>query len=271
MKMELRLKKFDLSRIKDDKIVVLVGKRGTGKSALTKSIMAHHNDIPLGVVVSPTETANKFFSSFVPDVFIHDAYTPKLIANLVERQKKVSEQAAITPGSVDPRAFLVLDDCMYDTKWTKDENIRFSFMNGRHIKLFFIITQQYVLGLGPQLRTNVDFVFILRENIVSNRKRLFDNYAGMFPSFDVFQQVLEQCTNDYECMVIDNTVQSNKLTDQVYWYKADVNVPPFQMCSPHYWQLSKDIERRSNNKEPEVFDLDKFRKTSSHVIKVVKH
>ena len=32
----------------------------------------------------------------------------------------------------------------------------------------------------PNLRTNIDYVFILRENIVSNRKRIYDNYAGMF-------------------------------------------------------------------------------------------
>jgi hypothetical protein len=30
--MKLELKKFDITRIKNDKVVVLIGKRGTGKS-----------------------------------------------------------------------------------------------------------------------------------------------------------------------------------------------------------------------------------------------
>ncbi len=34
--MEIQLKKFDLKQISDDKVVVLVGKRETGKSFLCK-------------------------------------------------------------------------------------------------------------------------------------------------------------------------------------------------------------------------------------------
>ena len=86
--------------------------------------------------------------------------------------------------------------------------------------MMFIITMQYALGIPLILRTNIDYVFILRENYVSNRKRLYENYAGMFPSFEVFCQVMDQCTENYECLVIHNNAKSNKLEDQVYWYKG---------------------------------------------------
>ena len=59
---------------------------------------------------------------------------------------------------------------------------------------------QYALGIPPNLRTNIDYIFILRENIVQNRKRLYDSYAGMFPSFDIFCQVMDQCTENDECL-----------------------------------------------------------------------
>ena len=39
--MEIQLKKFDISQIKDDKVVVLIGKRDTGKSFLCKDIFHH--------------------------------------------------------------------------------------------------------------------------------------------------------------------------------------------------------------------------------------
>ena len=64
--------------------------------------------------------------------------------------------------------------------WIRDQNIRSLFMNGRHYKILFIITMQYALGVPPSLRTNIDYVFILRENYVSNRKRLYEHYVGMF-------------------------------------------------------------------------------------------
>jgi hypothetical protein len=38
-RLNLRLKKFDMSRIKHDKVVVLIGKRETGKSFLVKDLL----------------------------------------------------------------------------------------------------------------------------------------------------------------------------------------------------------------------------------------
>ena len=93
-------------------------------------------------------------------------------------------------SSIDPRAFVILDDCLYDNTWTKDKNIRALFMNGRHFKIMFLITMQYALGIPPNLRTNVDYVFILREPLYNNRKKLYEQYCGMFPNFEIFCQVI---------------------------------------------------------------------------------
>ena len=59
--MSLRLKKFDMKRLKYDNVVILLGKRNTGKSFLTRDILHKHKDIPLGTIISPTENANQFF------------------------------------------------------------------------------------------------------------------------------------------------------------------------------------------------------------------
>jgi len=50
----------------------------------------------------------------------------------------------------------------------------------------------------------------------------------MFPSFDFFCNVMDQCTENYECLVINNNAKSNKLEDQVFWYKAEAH-PDFRM------------------------------------------
>ena len=67
--MEIQLKKFDISQIKDDKVVVLIGKRDTGKSFLCKDILYYHSDIPVGQVISGTEAANQFYGELVPILF----------------------------------------------------------------------------------------------------------------------------------------------------------------------------------------------------------
>ena len=66
--MNLQLKKFDMSSIQDDSVVVLIGKRNTGKSYLTKDLLYYHQDVPVGTVISPTEQANRFYSDIVPPI-----------------------------------------------------------------------------------------------------------------------------------------------------------------------------------------------------------
>jgi len=241
--MNLKLKKFDMSSIKDDKVVVFIGKRETGKSFLVKDLLWHHRDLPVGTVISGTEGANQFYSKTVPPIFIHDEYTPEIINNFVKRQKKlVNRQVKGEPGyqNIDTRAFLILDDCLYDNSWVKDKNIRALFMNGRHYKAFFIITMQYALGIPPNLRTNVDYVFVLREPYHSNRKKLFEQYCGMFPNYEFFCNVMDQCTENFECLVINNNAKSNRLEDQVFWYKADPH-PDFKLGAEILWRQAKEL------------------------------
>ena len=240
--MNLNLRKFDIRSITPDKVCIFIGKRETGKSFLVKDLLWHHRAVPIGTVISGTEAANTFYGDIVPSLFIHDAYTPEIVSNTLKRQKLVidkikQEERSYGAGnsSINPNAFLILDDCLYDNSWIRDTNIRSLFMNGRHWKILFIITMQYALGVPPNLRTNVDYVFILRENFVSNRKRLYEHYAGMFPSFDIFCQVMDACTENYECLVIHNNAKSNKLEDQVFWYKASPH-PNFKICAEEFWK-----------------------------------
>lgn len=270
--MKLELKRFDLSKITSDKVVVMIGKRNTGKSFLIKDLLNYHKDLPIGTVISGTESANHFYQEMVPKIFIHGEYTPHLVDNVVKRQhmilKNINKEMIMHDRSnIDPRAFIILDDCLYDASWTKDKNVRALFMNGRHLKMFFVIAMQYPLGIPPSLRTNIDFIFILRENIVANRKRIYDNYAGMFPTFEIFCQVMDQCTENYECLVIDNTTKSNKLEDTVFWYKADT-VPDFKVCCDEYWKLSENMNEQDQEIE-EMFDMNNIKK-NKHVINVKK-
>jgi len=248
--MEIQLKKFNMSDIKDDKVVVLIGKRDTGKSFLCKDILYHHKDIPVGQVISGTEGANQFYSKMVPKLFIHGEFNTQIVENILKRQKMLIDKMNGGQNNIDPRSFLILDDCLYDNSWAKDKFMRSVFMNGRHYKLLFLLTMQFALGIPPNLRTNIDYVFILRENYVSNRKRLYEHYAGMFPSFEMFCQIMDQCTENYECLVINNNAKSNKLTDQVFWYKAEPH-DDFRICSQQAWDFS---DRNCTNEETPEYE-----------------
>jgi hypothetical protein len=159
---------------------------------------------------------------------------------------------------------------MYDDSWTHDKNIRYIFMNGRWLKVFFLITMQYPLGIQPALRTNVDYVFILREPYLSNRKRIFDNYGSAFPSFEFFCQIMDQCTTNYECLVIDNTSQSNKMEDCIYWYKAEMH-QDFRIGAPEFWQHSANFYRDKDEEEANKYDPNAMKKLKGPAINVRKN
>lgn len=232
-RMNVKLERFDPSRIADDKVCVFVGKRGTGKSTLVADVMYHKRHIPVGIAMSATEDGNHYYQQFIPDLFIYGDYDKEAIERVIDRQKKLV--GAGKPTS----AFVLLDDCMYDNKFLRDTCIRQIFMNGRHWKIFVMMTMQYCMQLSPDLRANVDYVFILRENIIQNREKLYKSFFGICPTFDMFNQIMTQCTENYECLVLDNTSKSNKIEDCLFWYKAKMR-KNFRVGSPAMWNLHKN-------------------------------
>ena len=275
--MTLELKKFDMKTIsfKPDEnkgpVIVLIGRRDTGKSFLVRDLLFYHQDIPIGTVISGTEAGNGFYSEHVPKLFIHDEYNSVIIENILKRQRSVLKQIKkeiemYRRTTIDPRAFVILDDCLYDATWTKDKMMRLLFMNGRHWKMMLIITMQYPLGIPPNLRTNIDYVFILREPYISNRKRIYENYAGMFPTFESFCQVMDQCTENYECLVINNNSKSNKLNDQIFWYKAEMH-KNFKLGSKEFWEISQNM---NSDDEEEAYNPNERDKKKGPKINVKK-
>ena len=231
--MNVQLKKFKPENMPDDKVCVFIGKRGTGKSCLVTDILYHKKHIPAGIVMSATEEGNHHYKQYVPDLFIYGDYDKEAIDRVLERQKKI-----IGAGNTKSGSFVLLDDCMYDRKFMKDPCIRQCFMNGRHWKIFFMLTMQYCMDLTPDLRANVDYIFILRENVLQNREKLYKSFFGVFPTFDMFNQVMNACTENYECLVLDNTSKSNKIEDCVFWYKAKLR-KNFRIGSDQLWNFHK--------------------------------
>jgi hypothetical protein len=268
--MALELKKFDMKNItfKPDEnkgpVIVMIGRRDTGKSFLVKDLLYHHQDIPIGTVISGTEAGNGFYSAHVPKLFIHEEYSTFLIENVLKRQRQVLKQVkkemeTYRRTTIDPRTFVILDYCLYDATWSRDKMMRLLFMNGRHWKVMLIITMQYPLGIPPNLRTNIDYVFILREPYAVNRRRIWENYASMFPTFESFNTVMDQTTENFECLVINNNAKSNKISDQIFWYKAE-NRPDFKLGSKEFWEISKSM---GSDDEDEAYDPQKVKKKST--------
>lgn len=244
----LKIKKFNPNKIDDNRVCVFVGKRGTGKSTLITDILYHKRHIPVGVVMSGTEEGNKHYQNFVPDSFVFNEYRNDILEKIVNRQK-----ALLKKGTKNFNVFILLDDCMYDKKFLREQVMRLIFYNGRHWGIWFGLSMQYCMDLTPDLRSNIDYVFILRENIIQNREKIYKNFFGIFPTFDMFNQVMDECTENYECLVLDNTSKSNKIEDVVFYYKANLH-SHFRAGNESFWKSHKRMyDPKHDEKELEQY------------------
>ena len=194
----------------------------TGKSTIIQDIMAYKSHIcPVVQVFSGTEDSNHFFSEKCPPVCVFNKYDEKSIENFVKRQKIAKKYLD------NPWAMQIIDDCTDDPASLRKPLIQSYYKNGRHWKMIHILSLQYCLDIRPNIRSNIDYTFILRESNLKSRKSLHENYAGCIDSFQDFCDIMDQITEDYTALVINNRVQSNKMEDCLFWYKANPNkIPP---------------------------------------------
>ena len=77
---------------------------------------------------------------------------------------------------------------------------------------------------------------------------------------------MDQCTENYECLVINNNAKSNKLQDQIFWYKAEPH-GNFKLGSKEFWELSKNLD---SDDEDEAYDPNASRRRTGPRINVKK-
>lgn len=268
---KLPIKRFDIHGMVDHCTIAMIAKRATGKSFLTREIMYQKRNIAAAVAISRTEKLNGFYTDFIPDSYIYSEYTTDILSRIYERQAQMNEdnKRRVKEGKKpkDDSIMLIMDDCMSDKKWLKDPNIAEMFFNGRHHHLSFILTMQYAVGIPPEMRSNFDYIFLLAEDTINNRKKLYEHYAGMFPTFDIFQQVFSDLTENYGMMVINNRVHSKNITDKVFWYRAKP-VPTFQVGCNKFRKFHEEAYDSNWNRRLEIFDPNSLYSNKRNTIRV---
>lgn len=275
----LPIQEFTLEEMVENPSIIMIAKRGSGKSWITKAILFKYSEIPVGVIISPTEKDSPFFSDFFPDTFIFYRYESKILRKLLFRQGLILKKARAKKEEgkyIDPRAILVMDDCLA-TKgtWAKDPLVFELLFNGRHRQITYILTMQFPLGITPELRLNFDYVFLLADDITSNLKRIHDHYAGMFPDFNSFRQVFRQLTIDNGAMVIKNRGARVNLFDKIAYYKAPdltgktVKMGCKQFRKYHRKNYDKDWEEREFQMNYEELLMDRRKSKSGIIVKKI--
>eukprot|EP00094_Tigriopus_californicus_P014530 TCALIF_14168-PA protein Name:"Similar to MIMI_L437 Uncharacterized protein L437 (Acanthamoeba polyphaga mimivirus)" AED:0.03 eAED:0.03 QI:0/-1/0/1/-1/1/1/0/212 len=185
-------------------IVFIIGKRGSGKSTVAEDIMSNFTHMREGICVSKTDKMNGFWTKHLPPQFIFHDYSSDITRRLIRHQekkwmkhKKKCEAEGVEPQTSDIEpCFAIFDDVTFDKSFLRDAVTRELFMNGRHYNITVIITCQYLMDLGPDLRQQIDVVIVLKDNVRNNRWKLFEYFSSALNNFFVFDRVFLECTDD---------------------------------------------------------------------------
>jgi hypothetical protein len=86
----------------------------------------------------------------------------------------------------DSKYLLLIIDNYYDKN---NESLEYILANSYHYKISIILIIQYPISLSVKIRSNFDYVFIYKENNISNLKRLYEYYLGIIPTFKIFNDL----------------------------------------------------------------------------------
>jgi len=93
--LEITLKRFDMSKIVENRVILIIGKRGKTSLVLDYLLFHNRNSFSRGKVISPTEEYNHKYGTHIPTTCIHDEYDSDLIDKFLKDQKKCNLQKKV--------------------------------------------------------------------------------------------------------------------------------------------------------------------------------
>lgn len=252
--MSIVVKQFDPTLAEINRAYLIIGRKGSGKSTLMFTLLGKLAPrIHYAVAMCGTRDGVEKFGRVMPADVIHNSFNPAIFSSIIKtlaRNSMVSGYKTITS--------VILDDLAFAKGTFKSEEMRESLMNGRWLGLNLVMTQQYLMDLGPDLRGQIDYIFAMAETTKKTRQKLFDYYYGIFNTFADFERVFSAVTSKKgRALVLDNTTTTSVISDRVFYYDGDINASSeFTIgCSTFHSHLALERIRR--------FDVSKGVPTST--------
>jgi hypothetical protein len=247
---EFKFEKFELNTIVKNSSILIIGKRGTGKTSMVYHLMKNLHEtqnFDYFVVFSPTEIMNKQYEKIITPTNIFYEYDSDIIQNILDIQTQNLKE------NKKKNFCVILDDCLSSNGiLANDKALKELLFNGRHYNITYILTMQFPLEIKQELRSGFDYVFLLEDDAISNQKRIFEYYTGFFKNFDEFRQVFINLTTNYSSMVITQRGILKKINDKIKFYKNE-NLLIDKIYSEEFYfeKNKKEKQKKEQKKEQE--------------------
>lgn len=246
-----RIPKFVPSSAKPNATWLILGPRRAGKTELLNNLLYHtRHGVDLAIGMTENEDTAEVFRKILPSRFVYtQGYNSAAADQFLALSKHLTEKHKVVNMT------LIQDDLMADKAYLNTKTQASLHLNGRHYNTATWNTSQFAMCHGPKLRGNIDYVFALKCTNMADRKRLYEYYFGVFPSFRDFNRVFEQLTQNFSAMVIDKTSDNPTVEGCIRHYKADLPTPAFRLGRRIFWVLSDRIDSENNRKKKQLTQI----------------
>lgn len=265
---EYILKPFDTDKMYANSVFAISGPRNTGKTTLLINLLyVFHLEYDAIVLMTPTQETIDDFKQFVPTSMIYNYWNENKAIEIINFLRKATQ-------SDDPHTFkvaLIIDDLMATPEVMKSNVISDIFKNGRHVGIGVFVLCQGHTDIPSKFRSNIDFVFQLRNSVFNQLKFIFNNYFSVIGTEKTFMNIMTNVIKGKgHALVYDRTLTVDKWTDCVFSFKSVKisSIPPFFLGHRDYWILHSiyAIDITEYNKVPgsELFKKIQNNKLFNH-------
>jgi len=208
-------------------VVVLLGRRRTGKSFLLRDIVYKHYYKKLKVknilCITATGSFNQDYK-WCPERRVVDNFTEELLEELLSRQKKL-----ILSGADDCDLLICFDDIV-NMETTNRNNVKILgrlWTSSFHYRIHIIFNTQYIKAdcYTPVMRDNTSILVCFLQNNKDNIKSIKDGFlsASLKPEDEEtgYELVATIPDENHRVLIINNQIITKEFSEYCYWYKAD--------------------------------------------------
>ena len=191
---------FKLNELEKNSSILIVNENENTNN-ITYDFLTHFkNTNQLNIIDDNCEKYE--YAKLFPEAKIHQKYSDEILNKLLEQQS--------TNESKNVFLLIHSNDLIFD----KNVILCEISYNSRHYKILYVLKKEITNKLPVSIRINFDYFFLSFTDDVKLIKQFYNDYAGMFKTFDEFKNTFEELTKDNKIMVI-----SNNKNRKIFWYK----------------------------------------------------
>lgn len=217
--MTIILRKFNIKNINSSSVILIIGQDKSGKSCVTKDILYNHQYIKNGIIIS-SKIEDKIIK-YIPEIFIYEKYDKSIIQKFIKNQ-----------NITNTHSFIIFDDCFENNKiYNKYTHKLYSKKS--HLNALCIIEIKNISNISKKIRNNIDYIFILKNDLEYNKKLLYDYLSEILSiEYKLFLKLIDNYTSNYNFCIIDMKCESKYIEDKLYWYNVSLH-PKFEINSDY--------------------------------------